>query len=124
MYPSSVEEDIHFLIKCNLYGTGRKTLFDLCRALKPNFDFSSDQEKFTFILTNSRICKEVAKFVPEAMDKRDNRRGTQALKLMLGAVFLISLKIVCTYVCVGCTTLSHGFMHGYTPLRGLLFIQE
>ena len=70
--PNDVEDEIHFLIKCDLYTTIRKPLFDFSLNIKPNFLFYTDQEKFVFIMTCTEIANELAKFIHSAMNARES----------------------------------------------------
>ena len=67
---NDIEDEIHFLINCNTYQILRKPLLDICRELKPNFEFYSATEKFIFIMTCTYLSKNLAKFVYEAMELR------------------------------------------------------
>ena len=67
----SIEDEIHFLIHCQLYEALRKPLFDMCIELKSNFSFYSHEEKFRFIMTCKHLCVEVARFIFRAMDLRN-----------------------------------------------------
>ena len=66
-----VEDEIHFLINCELYNTLRKTLFEYCMTIKPHFVYYTDQEKFIFVMTCPNLTLEVAKFIHNAMNLRD-----------------------------------------------------
>ena len=59
----TVEDEIHFLIKCKIYDPLRKHLLEECLTLKPNFDHYTDQEKFVFILNTDYLQNILAKFV-------------------------------------------------------------
>ena len=71
--PTCIEDEIHFLIQCDVYTILRNTLFKFCTEQKPNFYFYTHKEKFIFIMTHPCLCKEVAKFVFKAMEVRNNR---------------------------------------------------
>ena len=67
---NEIEDEIHFLIKCDLYTTHRKPLFESSLEVKPNFLFYSDQEKFVFIMTCTQLSNVLAKFIHTAMKIR------------------------------------------------------
>ena len=66
-----VEDEIHFLIKCDQYNTLRQPMLDLCVDLRPQFHFYSDQEKFIFLMTNPKLVGNVSKYIQLAMEERD-----------------------------------------------------
>ena len=72
-----VEDEIHFLVKCDLYETLRKPLFDICTELKSQFGYYSDQEKFVFIMTTPLLMDNVSKFIDSAMKERDIHMETR-----------------------------------------------
>ena len=64
----SIENEIHFLVKCNLYASLREDLFE-------TLDFSnmdSDTESFVSLMTHSKITK-VAEFVKNAFKIRNQQ---------------------------------------------------
>ena len=71
MCNKGIEDEIHFLVKCDFYKTLRKPLYDICTELRPQFGFYSDQEKFIFIMTNSVLMGNVSKFLVSALKDRD-----------------------------------------------------
>ena len=60
---TEVEDEIHFVIKCETYDLVRKPLFEVCLNLKQNFEHYTDQEKIVFILTTEYLQIILAKFV-------------------------------------------------------------
>ena len=66
-----IEDELHFLVRCNFYESERKSLLDKCIELRPNFDFYSDEEKFHFIMTTPVLMGNVSKFIYSAMNERD-----------------------------------------------------
>ena len=66
-----IEDEVHFLVKCNFYEASRKPLLDLCIELRPHFDFYSDEEKFFFIMTTPLLMGSVSKFIYSALNDRD-----------------------------------------------------
>ena len=75
--PNIVEDEIHFLINCDPYSILRKPLFEHCLNLKPTFLYYTDCEKFVFIMTNTYLSSELAKFMSKAMEIRKNKLNTQ-----------------------------------------------
>ena len=65
-----IEDEIHFLVKCDLYETLRKSLYDKCYELRPNFGFYSDEEKFVFLMTAPILARDVAKYICTALEDR------------------------------------------------------
>ena len=65
------EDEIHLLVRCNLYQSARQPLLDKCAELRPHFDFYSDKEKFQFIMTTPVLMGNVSKFVYSALNDRD-----------------------------------------------------
>ena len=68
---NGVEDEIHFLIKCQLYEAGREPLFELCAGLRPQFRYYSDQEKFIFLMTSPFLMGNVSKFIASSLKERD-----------------------------------------------------
>ena len=68
---TEIEDEIHFVIKCNTYDHMRKPLFNECTKLKPNFQYYTDRQKFVFILTNDYLQAILAKFSFLAGELRD-----------------------------------------------------
>ena len=68
---TGVEDEIHFLVKCDYYATLRKPLLDNCSKNRLQFDFYSDEEKFIFMMTFPTLMGDVSKFVYTAMRERD-----------------------------------------------------
>ena len=82
-----IEDEIHFLVKCDLYKTLRKPLVDICTELRPQFGFYSDQEKFVFLMTTSLLMGNVSKFIDSALKDRDTYLETsKALNCLLDKV--------------------------------------
>ena len=70
-----IEDEIHFVVKCPLYSSERKTLFHTLTRNSKNFDLlNSDEQKFIFIMTNEDmgVMKQLAKFTFNSMQIRDN----------------------------------------------------
>ena len=65
-----IEDEIHFVIKCQIYDALRKPLVEACTALKQNFNHYTDREKFIFILTTENLQSILAKFVFLAEEHR------------------------------------------------------
>ena len=61
----SIEDEIHFLIKCKCFTTHRNTIYGNITKGKvlENFSVKSDMEKFKFLLTHSRILQFTAKYL-------------------------------------------------------------
>ena len=66
-----VEDEVHFLINCELYDKIRKPLFEFCIEQKTNFMYYTDKEKFIFMMTSSDLTYELAKFLHKAFNIRD-----------------------------------------------------
>ena len=75
---AGIEDEIHFLVKCNFYESARKPLLDMCVQLKPHFDFYSDEEKFQFIMTTPLLMGNVSKFIYSAFNDRDEFQEVSA----------------------------------------------
>ena len=54
-YVKEIEDEIHFLIKCDLYTMLRKPLFETSLEIKPNFLLYTNLEKFVSII----ICTQL-----------------------------------------------------------------
>ena len=67
-----VEDELHFLISCQLYQHERAILFDKVSNIYPTFIISHSIDKFIFLMTNnkSNILTWVGKFIHDSMDKR------------------------------------------------------
>ena len=68
---SDVEDETHFLVKCELYKDQREKIFALCVNLKPQFPFYSDKEKFIFMMTSHVLTDTISKFIDTAMSDRE-----------------------------------------------------
>ena len=64
-----VEDEIHFLVKCKQYEAQRQPLFDVCRNLKPQFQFYTEKVKFIFIMNSPSIIDIVSKFIANATNE-------------------------------------------------------
>ena len=67
---TQVEDEIHFVIKCQIYDALRKPLVEACMTLHQNFEYYTDREKFIFILTTENLQIILAKFVFQAEELR------------------------------------------------------
>lgn len=56
-----IEDECHFLIRCNYYSHFRQTLFEKCCNIDPNFQNFNDTEKMIFIVNN--IERDLANFL-------------------------------------------------------------
>ena len=68
-----MEDECHFLIKCQLYNNERQDLFDNVRNTAPLFDdIRRDLQKFIFLLTNENdiVVSKLAAFIYKGMEKR------------------------------------------------------
>ena len=74
-----IEDETHFLITCPLYETLRKPVLDYCNSVKSNFQFYTDKEKLYFIMTSETLLGDVAKFVHDGFQKRDEYLVQQSL---------------------------------------------
>ena len=72
-----VEDEFHFMLKCNKYSVVRNILINSLRSY--NLDFSTDMEKFTFIMScnngDHNVIKHVLRFVNSAMEIREHLRN-------------------------------------------------
>ena len=69
-----VEDEFHFVIKCPLYATERKVLFDAFSNKCKNFDSLTEEQKFIFILSNEDmdLTKILAKFLFRSFKIRES----------------------------------------------------
>ena len=70
---NSIEDEIHFLIKCQTYLTHRETLFDMIKIKVRTVRFTemSDKTLFTFLMDNSTIAPLVAKHLSRTQEVRE-----------------------------------------------------
>ena len=69
--PGVIEDEKHFLISCPKYSDLRTSLFQICKNLRQNFPYYSEEENFLFMMTCEGIIIDVAKFVEQAMEIRN-----------------------------------------------------
>ena len=71
--PDSIEDEIHFLIKCKCCNTHRNTIYENITKGKvlENFLAKSDMEKFKFLLTDSTKLQFTAKYLRQAFYARE-----------------------------------------------------
>ena len=66
-----IEDEVHFLIKCDLYKNERANLFECVLNISPQFANLSDNERLCFLLSaEDVIIKAVGKFCHEAFNVR------------------------------------------------------
>ena len=67
-----IENEVHFLIECKIYGEHRHTLFSKVIEIFPYFSTLPGPEKFIFLLCNSdsKILTWVGRFIYEAFESR------------------------------------------------------
>ena len=65
-----IEDEVHFLIQCQVYQNLRAPLFAIACNVNSSFVDMNDFEKFKFLL--NVIWKESAKFILEAWRERQN----------------------------------------------------
>ena len=68
-----IEDEQHFLIDCSIYnGNERRSMMDICTALKRSFPHYSSKEKFIFILStkNTQLLWNLGQFVYTNFMKR------------------------------------------------------
>ena len=66
----SIEDEKHFLLKCDLYNDIRLQLFLSAIHLNPNFINFNDNEKFLFLMTEKGLTTILAKSVHNMFLKR------------------------------------------------------
>ena len=67
-----VEDELHFIVSCDLFETERETLFEACRNSSALFEGMADEMKLIFILTNEDTVIEsrLGNFVYNSFRKR------------------------------------------------------
>ena len=65
-----IEDEIHFLIKCNVYSHARNRLFEKCLTKNVNFMSFDDQDKLIFIANNME--RDLANFLLISWNERRN----------------------------------------------------
>ena len=73
-----VEDEIHFIIACNLYTLERKNLFENVNRIFPSFNDMSDMEKFIFLLKSkdANVLTWLGKYINASFDTRNNKMKT------------------------------------------------
>ena len=69
--PNVVEDEIHFLINCELYREIRKPIIEKCNDLKQNFAYYSDQQKFIFIMKSPLLVFDLTRFISSAIKEKN-----------------------------------------------------
>ena len=65
-----VEDECHFLLKCNAYNDYRAILFRICYFANPGFDSLTDNEKLIYVVNCHE--RELANYLVSAWNKRRN----------------------------------------------------
>ena len=65
-----IEDEVHFVIKCNAYISTRRILFDKCIAKQADFSNRDDIDKFIFILNNME--RDLANYLVSSWNYRRN----------------------------------------------------
>ena len=58
---TSVEDEVHVIMKCNLYDDLRDDLFDAASSINPSFPILCDMDKFVFLMCHKSMVKFSAK---------------------------------------------------------------
>ena len=66
-----IEDELHFLIKCNLYTELRNRLFVKISRTKPEFLNMNDKDKFIYLMKN--VTYAVASFIKNAWELRKSK---------------------------------------------------
>ena len=71
--PDSIEDEIHFIIRCKCFKTQRVTLYETVMEGETlqNFLTKSDVEKFKILLTDIRILPFTAKYLTQTFHARE-----------------------------------------------------
>ena len=67
-----VEDEFHFIVKCNLYNSTRKTLYDAMFSIWPHLQALNDYEKFIWMMAsrNVKVYTALATYVANATEVR------------------------------------------------------
>ncbi len=68
-----VENEIHFVTKCELYTSLRNTLYTKACEYVAEFNNLSNEDKFVLLMTHEKILKDCAKFIHNAYRIRTNQ---------------------------------------------------
>ena len=68
--PSSIETELHFLLHCKIFNVMREPLWSEVQDTIEISDQTSDQEKFTTLLSNEFVAAKVGNFLHKALSIR------------------------------------------------------
>ena len=69
-----IENELHFVIKCPLYSSERKTLYKSLTQNSKHFEsLTTDEQKFIYVMTNEddEVMENLARFVFNSMQIRE-----------------------------------------------------
>ena len=66
-----VEDEIHFLTKCSLYETSRKSLYDKAAEIYPDFTHYDNDVKLLILMNDEDLTKYVADYLYDSYMKRN-----------------------------------------------------
>ena len=69
---NEVENEIHFLLNCDLYNDFREDLLNLATNVMPTFNDLNVCDKFNYLVANENIVKHTAKTCRLMLDRRKN----------------------------------------------------
>ena len=67
---TKIEDEIHFMMNCNLYDSLRKELFTEVNIKIPFFPYMSTKKQFKTLLSNNKIIKYTALYVHKSLERR------------------------------------------------------
>ena len=67
-----VEDETHFLLHCSLYDESRRRLYGYINDLD-SFMIEEDSDKLKFLLNDSTLVKQTAKFIADSFDLRSTK---------------------------------------------------
>ncbi len=68
--PDKIENELHVSIQCELYTDLRVSLFESATNICPDFLNMNDSDKLSFLLSNDKICIDVARTLHDILEKR------------------------------------------------------
>ena len=70
--PTKIEDEMHFMMNCNLYDSLRRELFTEVNIKIPFFSYMSTVKQFKTLLSNNIIIKYAALYVYKSLERRKN----------------------------------------------------
>ena len=67
----NIEDEVHFLIECELYKNSRENLWEELHLVNPNFIYYNIDQKFKYLMENENTITKVAYFVFYAFEQRE-----------------------------------------------------